>query len=68
MNAIHAMPSLAVLSALVMGGLAPAAAQARLPAAAGIDGITAERIVGHIGVLADDSLRGRGTPYGHGNR
>jgi hypothetical protein len=51
-----------VVVAIASGTLAPVAAQERTHSTTGIDGISAEGITRHIGVLAHDSLRGRGTP------
>ncbi len=62
MKSGHILLALVVLSGNSARHAERAVAQSRPPAAAGIEGITAERIAGHIGVLADDSLRGRGTP------
>jgi hypothetical protein len=53
-----------IVLAVAVGLLAPvrAAAQGSLPPARAIGGIAPSAIARHIGVLADDSLRGRATP------
>jgi hypothetical protein len=56
----HAVAPIAVLGLSAgVGGLGAAQQSPRRP---GIEAITAEGIARHIGVLAHDSLRGRGTP------